>query len=314
MKTPAIEQLPKEPSPVHVTLGSLVALHKAARSLPGNPQAIKAASGDSYLSPFKGRGMEYDESRPYQSGDDVRNLDWRVMARTGKPHTKVFREERERPVFCLVDYRARMFFATRGVFKHVLAAELASLAAWRAVIHGDRVGGVVFSDTVHHELKPERGRAATLHLLRQLEDAQDWPRDAAGQSPAINGALARLRRLARPGSLLMLFSDFQGLDQHGRAHLSYLARHNAIFLFYVHDAIEESLPPPGRYPMTCDRQNWVVDSTDPKVAHTHHQRYLDHRNGLQDLCRSNQSSLIACATHEDPQAIMQRALGGAARR
>lgn len=309
-----MEQRPKEPSPVHVTLGSLVALHKAARSLPGNPQAIRATSGDSYLSPFKGRGMEYDESRPYQSGDDVRNLDWRVMARTGKAHTKVFREERERPVFCLVDYRSRMFFATRGVFKHVLAAELASLAAWRAVIHGDRVGGVIFSDTVHHELKPERGRTATLHLLRQLEDAQDWPRDAASQSPAINSALARLRRLARPGSLLMLFSDFQGLDQRGRAHLSYLALHNSMFLFHVYDPIEESLPPPGLYPMTSGRQSWVMDSANRKIAEAHHQRYLDHRTRLQDLCRNNQSSLITCATDEDPQAIMQRALGGPASR
>lgn len=308
-----MEKAQKEPSPVYVTLGSLVALHKGARSLPGNPQAIRAASGDSYLSPFKGRGMEYDESRPYQSGDDVRNLDWRVMARTGKPHTKVFREERERPVFCLVDYRTGMFFATRGVFKHVLAAELASLAAWRAVIHGDRVGGIVFSDTVHHELKPERGRAATLHLLRQLEDAQEWPRDATSHSPAINGALARLRRLARPGSLLMLFSDFRGLDQRGQAHLSYLARHNAMFLFHVHDPIEEHLPPPGQYPMVSGRQSWVMDSANPKVAQAHIQRYQDHRASLQDLCRRNQSSFITCSTDEDPQSIMQRALGGAAR-
>jgi uncharacterized protein (DUF58 family) len=305
-----MEPASKLPSPVHVTLASLVAMHKAARSLPAIPQAIKASGGDSYLSAFRGRGMEYDESRPYQIGDDVRSLDWRVMARTGKPHTKVFREERERPVFCLVDYRSRMFFGTRGVFKHVLAAELASLAAWRAVINGDRVGGLVFSDREHHELKPQRGRASTLHLLRQLEQAQDWIRSDQQRPSAINSALARLRRMARPGSLLMLFSDFQGLDTTGRAHISNMARHNTLLMFYVHDPIEAELPPPGRYPMVSGQQSWVVDSADAGTVRDHQQRYLDHQRGLQEICRRNGCSFIACSTAEAPQGLMLRALGG----
>jgi len=302
----------KKASAAHVTLRSLVDLHKIARSLPAFPQAIKASSGDSYLSAFRGRGMEYDESRPYQSGDDVRNLDWRVMARTGKPHTKVFREERERPVFCRVDYRARMFFGTRGVFKHVLAAELASLAAWRAVLNGDRVGGVIFSDTVHHELKPDRGRSATLHLLRQLEIGQDWETNSGDQAAGINAALARLRRLARPGSMLMLFSDFHGLDASGEAHLSYLARHNALLLFYIYDPIEAHLPPPGRYHMVSGDQNWVIDTSDRDLTQAHHEHHQALRNKLQEMCRRNRSSFVPCATNESTQKIMQRALGGGA--
>ncbi len=305
-----MEATQKHASAAHVTLGSLVDLHKAARSLPAFPQAIKASSGDSYLSPFRGRGMEYDESRPYQSGDDVRNLDWRVMARTGKPHTKVFREERERPVFCMVDYRARMFFGTRGVFKHVLAAQLASLAAWRAVLNGDRVGGVIFSDTVHHELKPGRGRSATMHLLRQMEFAQDWELDSGNQKAGINAALARLRRLARPGSMLMLFSDFHGLDASGEAHLSYLAKHNALFLFYIYDPIEACLPPPGRYHMVSGNQNWVIDTTDREFTRAYQEHHKSLLNKLQEMCRRNRSSFVVCATNDAPQKIMQRALGG----
>lgn len=304
------EATQKQASAAYVTLGSLVDLHKTARSLPAFPQAIKASSGDSYLSPFRGRGMEYDESRPYQSGDDVRSLDWRVMARTGKPHTKVFREERERPVFCLVDYRTRMFFGTRGVFKHVLAAELASLAAWRAVLNGDRVGGVIFSDTVHHELKPERGRSATLHLLRQLEIAQDWEAKSGKQAAGINAALARLRRLARPGSMLMLFSDFHGLDAGGEAHLSYLARHNALLLFYIHDPIEARLPPPGRYHMVSGDQSWVIDTSDRNFTRAHQEQHQALRNRLQEMCRRNRCSFVVCATNDSPQKLMQRALGG----
>lgn len=307
-----MEATQKQASAAHVTLGSLVDLHKAARSLPAVPQAIKASSGDSYLSPFRGRGMEFDESRPYQSGDDVRNLDWRVMARTGKPHTKVFREERERPVFCLVDYRARMFFGTQGVFKHVLAAQLASLAAWRAVLNGDRVGGVIFSDTAHHELKPDRGRPATLHLLRQLEIAQDWKPNPGNREAGINTALARLRRLARPGSMLMLFSDFHGLDASGEAHLSYLARHNALLLFFIHDPIEAHLPPPGRYPMVSGNKTWVIDTSDKEVTSAHQEHHQALRNKLQDMCRRNRSSFVVCATNQAPLTIMQRALGAGA--
>ena len=92
-------------------------------------------------------------------------MDWRVTARTGKPHTKVFREERNRPVFVWLDLRRPMLFATRGAFKAVRAAEIAALVAWSAVANGDRLGGLVFSETEHHELRPALGARAALRLL-----------------------------------------------------------------------------------------------------------------------------------------------------
>ncbi|MEQ8659878.1 MAG: DUF58 domain-containing protein, partial [Gammaproteobacteria bacterium] len=100
----------------------MVALAGQARALPGFARPLRARHSGQYLSRLRGRGMEYDESRPYQPGDDIRQIDWRVTARTGRPHTKLFREERERPVFLCVDYRHGMFFATQGVFKSVQAA------------------------------------------------------------------------------------------------------------------------------------------------------------------------------------------------
>lgn len=310
MTIESMEQVSRQTKVVHVTLASLVSLHKAARSLPALPRAIRATGGEGYLSPFRGRGMEYDESRPYQSGDDVRSLDWRVMARTGRPHTKVYREERERPVFCLVDYRSRMFFGTRGVFKHVLAAQLAALVAWRAVINGDRVGSVVFSDNEHHELRPGRGRVATMQLLQQLEAAQEWPRSPENAGTAINSALARLRRLAKPGSQLMLFSDFSGLDETGCAHLAGMSRHNRISLFVISDPIEEELPPPGRYQLTSGSRDWVLDTRDRDLARQHRERHLERINALRTLCRSHGANLVLCSNRDNPQAIMQKALGG----
>ena len=95
------------------------------------------------VSRIRGRGMEYSESRIYLPGDDIRRIDWRVTARTGRPHTKLFHEERDRPVLFVVDLGAHMRFGTRGAFKSVVAAEAASLLAWAAAENGDRVGGLV---------------------------------------------------------------------------------------------------------------------------------------------------------------------------
>ena len=111
-----------EESPVRVTQAELIRLAAPARLLSLDAMRARARRGGQYLSHFKGRGMEFDEARPYQDGDDPRNIDWRVTARTGKPFTKLFREERERPVLLWLDLRAAMHFATRGSFKSVLAA------------------------------------------------------------------------------------------------------------------------------------------------------------------------------------------------
>ena len=165
------------------------------------------------MSPYKGRGVEFDESRPYQPGDDLRTIDWRVTARTGKPHTKVFREERNRPVFVWLDLRRPMLFATRGAFKAVRAAEVAALVAWSAVANGDRLGGLVFSETEHHEQRPALGARAALRLFQTVCTQSFWQPPATAETLETDAerALQRLTRVARPGSLIFLVSDFRRL-------------------------------------------------------------------------------------------------------
>ena len=121
---------------VFISLKTLINLAKPAASFNLKRHSIRAQTSGGYLSHFKSRGMEFQEVRAYQAGDDIRNIDWHVTARTGKVQTKVFREERERPVFISVDNRLTMHFATRGVFKSVLAAKLAGLLAWAAQHQG----------------------------------------------------------------------------------------------------------------------------------------------------------------------------------
>ena len=125
---------------VRVKMSTLIGLNRDAASLPLISNAVRAQVAGGHLSAFRGRGMEYHESRPYQPGDDIRSIDWRVTARSGQTHTKVYREERERPVLLWLDLSNSMFFGTQVCFKSVLASKLAALLAWSSVQHGDRLG------------------------------------------------------------------------------------------------------------------------------------------------------------------------------
>ncbi|MFT7457838.1 MAG: hypothetical protein ACI909_000506, partial [Planctomycetota bacterium] len=229
---------------VHISVPVLVQLSRFAAHLPLGSEKILARQSGDYQSPFKGRGMEFDESRLYQAGDDIRHIDWRVTARTGKTHSKLFREERERQVFIWLDLRAAMFFATRGMYKSVIASRLASLLAWSAIHRGDRVGGVIFSDDIHHELKPQRGKTGALRLINQMVKHPTWKESntADKDDTAVLRSIVRLRRVARPGSLIFMLSDFRNLDEKTESQLLLMSRHTDIVMVFIYDQLEQSLP------------------------------------------------------------------------
>ncbi len=297
---------------VQVDQSTLIGLQKAGASLPLRAVKILGRMTGNYLSKFKGRGMEFDEARPYQPGDDARNLDWKVTARTGKPFTKLFREERERAVLLWVDYRAPMRFATRGCFKSVLAARTAALLAWSAIQHGDRLGGLIFSEESHLELRPQRGKQAALHVIRKLAEMSPQPlpdRGDAARQEAARHALARLRRVTRPGSLLFLLSDFRSLGASAEAHLVQLARHNDVVLIAIHDPLERRLPPPGRYRLTDGRRTLTIDTGNRLLKQRYSERFQRHQAWLRDLCRRAGIHLLSCDTDQDPYRMLQIGLG-----
>ncbi|CAK0767988.1 DUF58 domain-containing protein [Gammaproteobacteria bacterium] len=298
---------------VRVSAGALIALHHGAESLPLRPRAIRSARSGTYLSPFKGGGMEFDEVRPYQQGDDARTLDWRVTARTGRPHTKLFREERERAVLLWVDLRHTMHFATRGAFKAVRAAQAAALLGWSAVQHGDRLGGLLFAEGFHRELPPRRGRTTLLHLLERLADAPVWTssHDKSAVDPAatLADALTRLRRVAQPGSLIFLLSDFHALDALTEAHLVQLSRHNDLVLVQVYDPLEAELPPPGRYRVSNGHTILAFDADSNAARRCYHDAFTARCTALTTLCRSHGMHHLSLATDDDPLAALQRGLG-----
>ena len=214
----------------------------------------------SHGSRFRGRGMEFAESRTYQPGDDVRSIDWRVTARTGRPHTKLFQEERERPVILLVDLGASMFFGTRTAYKSVLATEIAALIAWAAMHAGDRIGALVAGRSAHMELKPVAGRRGVLRVLRALATLSQPAAQEQEQQVTLSGSLMRARQVARPGSLLVIISDFYGLDTNAEGQLTRMRQHNDMLAIWVHDRLEREPPPPGRYAVSDGWQTATLDT------------------------------------------------------
>ncbi len=297
---------------IHVSRRSLVLLKQDAARLSLRAVQVRSADSGGHLSRFKGRGMEFDEARLYQPGDDVRTIDWRVTARRGKPHTKLFREERDRAVFCWVDFRAPMYFATRGAFKSVLAAKLAAALGWSARAHGDRLGGLAFSESGHKELRPGTGDHSVMKLIGMLADLSAQPPEETTpelRRNAIRNALARLRRVARPGSLIFLVSDFRGLDGQCEHHFQSLAPHNDLVLIHLHDRLEAELPKHGRYRLRGNQRTLLLDADDPRRRLAHHEKFQRHHDSLEDMCRRYRMHLLSCDTREDPLEVLQRGLG-----
>lgn len=249
--------------PNQITLAQLLALNGPAAALDlSSRKRVLTDIGGTHLSGFRGRGMEFEEHRAYQPGDDVRAIDWRVTARTGQTHIKLFREERERPVYLLLDLSPSMFFATRGVFKSVLAAEAIGLLGWAAVANRDRVGGIIVGPNGLREVRPGSGRRGLLRYLNQLALEHQ---QAAQQSftSELEAALKHVDRLVRSGSVVVLLSDFQNLPISAKPMLQKLASRCELITGMVSDAFERELPQHAGLPVTTaadDDKRWFIKS------------------------------------------------------
>lgn len=242
---------------VYVNVDELLGLRFFARNI----QLSETRSSSSIIdgeskSRYRGRGMEFSEVRPYFPGDDIRNIDWRVTARTQKTYTKLFQEEKERPVYIVVDQRSNMFFGSKGQFKSVLATKLASLIGWAALNNNDRIGAMIFSDTDEIELRAKRGKHAQLNLIHQLVSFnnalnQPFPKNNLHQESeqisnktikSLTEICKELSHIAKPGSAIFIISDFYDFSHDCREPLSMLSRHTDVHLLKIFDQLEQHLP------------------------------------------------------------------------
>lgn len=308
-----LDRISENASPVSVSQAGLIRLSGPARGIALDVLRINSLQTGAYVSHFRGRGMEFDESRPYQPGDDPRSIDWRVTARSTTAYTKLFREERERPVLIVVDLRANMHFATRGCFKSVNASRVAALLSWAAHHRGDRLGGMIFGDSTHRELKPRLGRQSALRFLHQLAEHPDWSRrerDAGDDGTApLTMAMASLRRVARPGSLVVVLSDFVGISRAAQSYLSSVARHNEVLAVFLSDPVERELPPPGRYRLVSDGDELAIDTHGRAARQDYHEAFERRLSELEQFCQRYGIHLMPMSTEEDPVIALQSALG-----
>lgn len=292
---------------IHITLDELIQARLPAQRLRLAPRAAaRAPRGGAHLSRFRGRGIDFDEVRVYQPGDDIRAMDWRVTARTGRPHTKVFREERERPVLFAVDLGPSMQFGTRVAFKSVTAAKVAAFWAWCAARHGDRVGGVLLHDHGSVDCKPRVGHGGVLRLLNAL--AAPVVMSISAPDAGVSQMLPRLHAVAHPGSLIVWISDFRGLGAAHEPALSELRRHSELVAVQIYDDLETQLPPPGRYCVSDGRRSLDFDAADPVLRKAYQQRFAQHTHELQTLLHALSVRMLRIATHDDTYTVLSREL------
>lgn len=226
-------------------LPELVALRGAAQGLTlhaHRPALARLAGG--HRSAQRGRGLEFEEVRAYAPGDDVRSIDWRVTARRGRPHTKLFREERERPVWLLADLHPGLFFGSRRQLKSALLLRAAALLGWTAAGSGDRVGAVIAGGEAPLLLPPRARQAGVLPVLQALVAAQ--PQAPGAPRADLPVLLAALRPLLQPGSLVIVLSDFGAVTHPDlEAWLAGTAAHADCRLLWITDPLEQSGLPRG---------------------------------------------------------------------
>ena len=305
-------------SATHVTTKELILLQQQAHKLDMSHRSYaRSSSTGSHHSRFRGRGMDYQESRIYQAGDDIRNMDWRVTARAGKPHTKLYQEERERPVVLLVDFNPGMFFGSTNSLKSVLAAKAAALIAWSVAARGDRIGALIINSS-HQELSPKTGKRGVLQLIRELVIHGD---PQVGLNPSsvnshtrMNDELKRLRRLAKPGSLVFIISDFYDIDAETAAHLQQLSRHSDIQAIQIVDPLELAPPPPDRYAVTDGKSSGVVNIKSKRGYEKYSQFFNQHHQKIQDLMRKQNIPLLQLSTEDDVLLTLQKNFGNSKQR
>lgn len=288
-----------------ITLQQLLMQRYAAKTLEylAHTRSIAGISG-LHLSSMRGRGIDFEEFRPYQPGDDIRLIDWRVTARTNRPFTKVFREERERPVIIAVDQTHNMYFGSRVAFKSVIAAQAAAVFCWLAIDNGDRVGGLVFSDREAKLVRPKRSRRSALHLLNQVYEFNQAlggvtaSEPVEGEGSGLSSALGQIRKIMRPGSTLYVISDFATLDERAVQYLNQLSQHNNVVCCCIYDALEESLPVPGLYSITDGRRKGALNTFNRRARVRYREQFTERMQMIESELDKLQVALLKVRTNE----------------
>jgi uncharacterized protein (DUF58 family) len=261
-----------------------------------------------YASVFRGTGLNFEEVREYREGDDIRNMEWNVTARTNVPHMKIFREERERSVVLCIDRGPHMSFGTRGTFKSIQAAKAAALLGWAASRLHDRVGGMLFGDSHQglHYFRPTKDRRALWRLLHALthETSTTPP-----QQDSLSEALQRADKGTSTGSLIFVIADLNRETMALQQTLGRLCQHHTVVLLPVDDLADRELPDMGRVTFVGPDGNAIeIDTRDQEARERYTHTWHKHRQELTSLANRLGIPLMPITTNEEIHLTLTRGL------
>lgn len=302
-------------NPAIANIAEMVKLRYGARDLTGFPkiQARQMLAGG-HKSRFRGRGMDFDQVRVYQPGDDVRNIDWRVTARTEIPHTKLFSEERERPIIIISDLRQSMFFGSQRL-KSVVACEVSAALSWAGLAANDRAGGLIFGHSSQMEVKPQRNHHSVLRFIHGLSEYSEQLLQLFTDAKAYQDrySLAQIleesRRFIVPGSTIFVVSDFHDLDSECERHLFEIARHGNLNFCHIFDQLEHRLPPPGVYAVSDGHKRSLLDSANSALCRRVEEQFENRQSLLQKLSERTSAGLLNFNSRDDVMTCLHRAYG-----
>lgn len=233
---------------------------------------VNSLFGGEYQSAFKGRGMEFSEVRAYNYGDDIRQIDWNVTARTGDPFIKVFEEEREQTLMLCIDISQSGTFGSQNQSKMDLAIEVCAVLAFSAIKNSDKVGLVLFSDHIEKVVPPKKGRTHVLRLIREL-----YTTEPTGSGTDIADGLSYINRLLNRRSIVVLASDFMDSDFEKQLRITN-QKHDLVSII-INDKLEDELPNIGLVTLRDAEtgEQKTIDTSSQKVRKAYKERRMQQK-------------------------------------
>ncbi len=315
MKSSSKSPLPKrdEDGACYTSLKQLVTLQQSISGFSFLPkQPVNSILSGRHGSRLRGRGLNFEELRHYRSGDDIRTLDWKVTNRTGKPHVRVYSEEKERPVLIVADQRINMFFGSQVKMKSVLATEMAALSAWRVLSVGDRVGALVFNDTEIREVRPQRSRNNVMQILHHLVSFNhrlDAGKDQQQNDKQLNNALAEVERISGHDYLIIIISDMSGWDDETLMRIKRLRQHNDVIASLVYDPLEQTLPKEQQLVLSDGSLQIQVNADNPSLHQEFQQVFTNQVSDIKKIMAKYNIPVIPVTTNESALDQVRKALG-----
>ena len=315
---PKIPASSPEAKGVYADLSDLVRLRYRARGFTFLPrQPVHSILAGRHASRLRGRGLNFDEIRRYLPGDDIRQMDWKVTARTRIPHTRVYTEEHGRSTLLVVDQRLSMFFGSRENFKSVTAAQTAAVAAWRVIAMKDLVGAAIFDDASVEVIPPAGSSGHVMRMLGRIVERNRALSNDAGIMPGpqmLNAALSRAMELAKHDTLVFVITDGIGHDDDTRKWLSRIASHNDVMVALINDPLEVNLPDAGSKVFGRGDLQLEVDTGSKKLREAFQEDFAERKEAAKRFLIQREVPLMSVSTDEDVVLQFRRLLGQRSRR